>query len=283
MPPSAPHDATLDVIASAICVSLFLGYQVFLAMKLRKNPVYTVQAATKRARVAWVGFMMEHESRALLAVQTLRNSTMLEVLATETLALKLGVFDGAGQTGLATGRHGPKTFYGNPSDLFVVAQADTTWGDGVRPGRLGVGYWQHTGEFARFDGDTDEHARGTYLVLDQDLGPLRDRGALGGYLQLGFADGDVSEVESHLGLGLVWSEFLEGRDDAVGVGLTHVSLSSEAEFDEDSELTVELFWRTAPAGWLLLKPDLQYVFHPGGDSSLDDAWILGLRAELSLF
>ncbi len=43
---------------------------------------------------------------------------------------------------------------------------------------------------------------------------------------------------------------------------------------------VELFHECRACDWLVLKPDLQWIAGPGGDDSLDDAWVLTLRAQL---
>lgn len=69
-----------------------------------------------------------------------------------------GVYDGATQAGIRTGTHGPDTFFGEPSDLFYIAEAGLRYSLGARAGRIGLGYWQHTGDFDRFDGATEDDA-----------------------------------------------------------------------------------------------------------------------------
>ena len=35
-------------------------------------------------------------------------------------------------------------------------------------------------------------------------------------------------------------------------------------------------------GWCSLKPDLQFISNPGGDSSADDAWVAAVRLEFGI-
>ena len=55
---------------------LLLGiYHLYLRQRVKRNPAYTVQAVNAMARSAWVERIMTNED-GILAVQTLRNSTM---------------------------------------------------------------------------------------------------------------------------------------------------------------------------------------------------------------
>jgi uncharacterized membrane protein len=83
---------TNDFAALAVCSLLIIAYHVFLRRKVRKDPTYTVQAVNKIARTAWVENIMADEKNAVLAVQTLRNSTMAATfLASTSVLLIMGV------------------------------------------------------------------------------------------------------------------------------------------------------------------------------------------------
>ena len=73
---------------------------------------------------------------------------------------------------------------------------------------------------------------------------------------------------SHAWLGLMASQ--AWLSDKTGAGFT-----------EDYELAIELFYKAQVNGSFSLKPDLQYILHPGGDASLKDAVVLTLRGELT--
>lgn len=83
--------AHIDLLAFALSVAMLSAYQLFLRHKLRRNPTYTIQAVNAIARAAWVESIMR-ERKDILAVQTLRNSTMAATfLASTAVLLIMGV------------------------------------------------------------------------------------------------------------------------------------------------------------------------------------------------
>jgi uncharacterized membrane protein len=88
-----------DLFAFALSVAMLGGYQLFLRYKLRRNPTYTIQAVNAIARAAWVESIMR-ERKDILAVQTLRNSTMAATfLASTAVLLIMGVLTLTAQGG----------------------------------------------------------------------------------------------------------------------------------------------------------------------------------------
>ncbi len=206
--------------------------------------------------------------------------------------LSLALFDGAGQTGVNTGSHGPGTFYGSPSEDFVIAEAGGDWPgvDSLLAGRLGIGYWHHDGDFDRFDGGTQSGTSGSYVVFDQalwreDPEAGDDAQGLDAFAQFGAADERVSDVARHASAGVTWTGPLPERDaDILGFGATAVRFTDEAGagYTRDFEVAIELFYKLQSTPWMSIKPDLQYVFNPGGDETLDDAIVATLRFEFWL-
>jgi uncharacterized membrane protein len=91
----SPH--LLDIICLLASIALFSLYNVFIWWKLKSDPIYTIQGATNLARRAWVVSVME-EKNDILAVQTLRNSTMAGTfLASTAILLSVGVLSLTGQ------------------------------------------------------------------------------------------------------------------------------------------------------------------------------------------
>ena len=83
---------TYDLVCLLVSVLLIIAYHAFLRRKIRKTPTYTVQAINRVARRAWVETIMHDEQKAVLAVQTLRNSTMAATfLASTAVLLIIGV------------------------------------------------------------------------------------------------------------------------------------------------------------------------------------------------
>lgn len=83
---------TNDLASFLVSALLVAAYHIFLRRKVRNDPTYTVQAVNKIARTAWVETIMQDEKNAVLAVQTLRNSTMAATfLASTSVLLIMGV------------------------------------------------------------------------------------------------------------------------------------------------------------------------------------------------
>ena len=87
-----------DLYTFAICALLLIVYHLYLRYRTRRNPHYTVQAVNKLARTAWVETMMATGKPDVIAVQTLRNSTMAATfLASTAVLLVIGVLSLSGQ------------------------------------------------------------------------------------------------------------------------------------------------------------------------------------------
>jgi carbohydrate-selective porin OprB len=82
-----------------------------------------------------------------------------------------------------------------------------------------------------------------------------------------FAQADGLAVSDALGVGVSWAKLT----DADGPGFT-----------TKSEAALELFYGFDLAPGVRVEPDLQYTVDPGGDASVDNAWILTMRVTLSL-
>jgi uncharacterized membrane protein len=81
----APYFA--DIVGLALSAALIGGYYVFLHWRLsRHNALYTIQAVNAEARRLWVESVMR-DRRDILAVQTLRNSTMAATFLASTAVL----------------------------------------------------------------------------------------------------------------------------------------------------------------------------------------------------
>jgi uncharacterized membrane protein len=75
-------------------LALIASYHVYLRARLRRNPNYTIQAINHAARASWVEYVMANNSKDILAVQTLRNSTMAATfLASTAILLIIGVLN----------------------------------------------------------------------------------------------------------------------------------------------------------------------------------------------
>ena len=81
-----------DLLSFVLSVLILGLYHLFLRIKVASNPAYTVQSVNIIARAAWVENIMLGEGKEVLAVQTLRNSTMAATfLASTAVLLIMGV------------------------------------------------------------------------------------------------------------------------------------------------------------------------------------------------
>lgn len=205
---------------------------------------------------------------------------------TESWTLAAGVYDGAGNTGLRTGGHGPGSFFGDPSDTFYIGELGHTWtlGDDELAGHCALGAWWHTGNFDAFSGGVDDGTNGHYAFVDQELarlGAADEPGTLSAFVQWGGADDDVAPVDAHYALGVVAEGVGAGRpDDAFGCYWSRVRFSEGAGLSAPAETAFELFYSWRCADWCTLKPDVQTIANPGGDATLDDALVFTLRVQI---
>ena len=80
-----------DFVCLAFSLALFLGYNLYIGRKLKTNPLYTIQGVSETARREWAAGVMR-AGDGILAVQTLRNSTMVaSFMASTSTLLALGV------------------------------------------------------------------------------------------------------------------------------------------------------------------------------------------------
>jgi len=80
-----------DIVGFVLSALLLSVYHLYLRQRVKRNPAYTVQAVNVMARSAWVERIMKNED-GILAVQTLRNSTMAATfLASTAVLLIIGV------------------------------------------------------------------------------------------------------------------------------------------------------------------------------------------------
>lgn len=211
---------------------------------------------------------------------------------TEWLYIGGGLFDGATLDGFATGRRGPATFFNDDkSDSWLwMGELGVTWNElwSMGGGRAAAGVWHHTHDFDRFDGGVDSDATGFYALVEQQIfksgeGEAADEHGLFGWLQYGWADEDVSDVAQHLGGGLVLKGTFEGRDDDnVGTWISWIDLSdAEGAGFSDDEVAWELFYKFQVTPAFSLRPDVQFIFNPSGDETIDDAVVGGLRVEIA--
>src|SRR5512143_4380379 len=76
-----------DFVAFVISALSAAAYYLFLNMKVRENPTYTIHGVHALARRLWVANIMRNQNKDVMAGQTLRNWIMGASLMASTAAL----------------------------------------------------------------------------------------------------------------------------------------------------------------------------------------------------
>lgn len=110
-----------DVLSATVSALLLLAYHAYLFYRVRRNPAYTVQAVNNMARAEWVDSVMK-EGKDILAIQTLRNSTMAATfLASTAILLIIGVLTMTGRGDeMGHSWHALNVVGGEHGELFLL-------------------------------------------------------------------------------------------------------------------------------------------------------------------
>nr|WP_277873361.1 carbohydrate porin [Sphingomonas paeninsulae] len=155
-----------------------------------------------------------------------------------------------------------------------------------------MGYTAFFDGLHRFDVNGDpvreQRSRGAYATLEgQILQGAEERG-LSGWMRAGLADPAVQSVSGYLGGGLVYTGLFKTRaSDQVGIALNHAIVDPNDPLipsigHTGSETTIEASYRYAATDWLAIQPDIQFVHHPFGSSTIADALVVGVRFNFTL-
>ena len=190
---------------------------------------------------------------------------------------------------------GFKTAFCGEDYFFYIAEAGITplfgSANGSLPGAYRIGLWYDPQPKANTDlSDAGKSYRddvGFYITCDQMLTKENaepdDSQGLGVFFRYGNADSDRDDMTNFWSIGFQYQGLFEDRDDDVlGFGFAHGKLSdsSSETYTEDYESVLEVYYSLQVTPWLAISPDFQYVTNPGGDSSIDDAVVLGIRMQL---
>lgn len=165
--------------------------------------------------------------------------------------------------------------------------------------KVGLGGWYYSAKSDEIRGvDSDGNPRqsrgnyGVYLLAERAVyrEPQSPGRGLSAFARLGFADAEQNEVGYYAGVGAVYTGLFRKRpEDQLGLGVAAAfaghdfERASEAEGSsaKGAEVAIELSYRMQLTPWLSFQPDLQYVIDPGFDAHVNDALVLGARAELA--
>jgi porin len=148
---------------------------------------------------------------------------------------------------------------------------------------------------------------GLYLILDKMLWRRPDTATQGlaAFLRVGGAPADRNLISVEVDAGLTFKGLFPDRDlDVLGVGASYARIGYSRRLDRDEilftgierpirdyETVLEITYEARIAPWLLLQPDLQLVFRPGGFTSapppapagppIPNALVIGVRSGIT--
>lgn len=174
---------------------------------------------------------------------------------------------------------------------LLIGQVERRFGDAAR---LEFGAWTYTKRYPSLVQQTPAGAprdiggnSGIYALAEgRLLGGGGDDGGLSGWVRVGVGNAEINPVRDYLGMGLVYSGRMFGRDkDQAGLALNSAGMGKGARAAglaagrtiSGRETVVEATYRYAWTDQLALQPDVQYVFRPHGDARIRDAIVAGLR------
>jgi len=210
---------------------------------------------------------------------------VMGIAPVDWFSMNVGVYQGRPNGGRSIGNTLDR-FYGP----MVMAEPAFHYSIANRNGHFRVGGWWNGDKVETLDrnnpgADEFVERHGAYLTLDQEIwmenpADEDDEQGLGVFAQYGWSPENRSEANNYVGGGLQWIGALPGRDeDILGLGVFQVIFSEEAGLAKDGETAIELYYLYQMAGWMSLKPDLQYILNPGGDGK-PDALAIGVRWQI---
>ena len=171
------------------------------------------------------------------------------------------------------------------------------------PGSVKVGYFHHFGVFPGYDVPVGTTATvrgddGVYGVLDQTIyrAPGSPERGIAVFARASASPSDRNLIDLYADAGVAFKGLVQGRpDDAFGLALAYGRISPGVQNQDymtggplirDFQAVIELAYQCVAMPGFSVRPDFQYVFHPGAHGVGDpvtgqpvrDAVVFGLRA-----
>ncbi len=188
---------------------------------------------------------------------------------------------------------GFRTAFGGEDYYFYIFETGVSSklnsANGPLQGMYRIGLWNDPQP--KSNADSAKNYRddvGVYTSLDQMLckenSDPEDSQGLGAFFRYGYASSKKNDVTNFYSFGFQYQGIIDDRDDDVlGIGFAKGVFSDSADttYTSDYENAIELYYNVQVADWLSLSPSIQYVSNPGGNETVSDAVVLGLRAQMN--
>lgn len=157
-------------------------------------------------------------------------------------------------------------------------------------GRVWAGFWHYTADFERPFGAGASNANSGWY-LGGELGFEFDSFALAAFIRYGTANEELNILREYVGAGLVVDGIFRSRpEDQLGLAMSSGRVGApyrhylfDAGVASMSQETIwELTYRATINEHFAVQPNIQLVDNPSASTSLNDAWVLGLRFEIAI-
>ncbi|WP_346796781.1 carbohydrate porin [Halomonas sp. Bachu 37] len=174
------------------------------------------------------------------------------------------------------------------------------------PGQYKIGGYYSTAGATDYTADredaTQSYRMGLYYVVDQQITTRDDdvsRG-LSLFSMSTWNDRDTAYIDKYVSIGMQYKGPFDARPkDDFGIGLAWANVNEHYDTymrrdasggqaspgprpAQSEEYNAEIYYGFHVADWLVLRPNLQYVIHPGGVNDTDNALVGGLMVEANL-
>ncbi len=189
---------------------------------------------------------------------------------------------------------GFSTAFGNEDYFLYIFETGVTphikSQNGPLQGAYRFGIWNDPQPKANSDSTTTYRDDvGFYTSCDQMLykenSDPEDSQGFGAFFRYGYASSKRNDITKFFSFGFQYQGIIDGRDDDVlGVGFAQGVFSNSANttYTDGYENVFELYYNAQVAGWLNISPTIQYIANPGGNRTVSDAVVLGVRVQIAI-
>lgn len=173
------------------------------------------------------------------------------------------------------------------------------------PGSYKVGAWYNTSDSADLMQGADRQPLGTtsvgalqrdgaygaYLNFQQQVSGVAGESGATVFLNVSQADKFTAATDRQVAFGLEYKGAFDRPADVIGValGATHGNgrranaqrLANSSVVNGGEEVAAEVFYGWSPMKAIVIRPNLQYIVHPGGTTQNDNAVVLGLKTSIA--
>ena len=173
---------------------------------------------------------------------------------------------------------------------LAIAEVEHRFGERAK---LKLGAWAYTADFDAIAQTASDGSparlgsnRGAYAMLEGRLWSEASdpEQGLDAWIRVGLANAEINPIGTYVGGGAVYTGVWRD-DDQLGLAIAHASFGGPARRAfglEGAETVAELTYSLPINDNIAIQPDVQYVWNPGGDPTISNALVVGIRFSWSL-